>query len=373
MRQFLALVVLGGVVLALATSPGVALAGDAPEIPRAGDAAALGGIRSCCTKRGTEYLVRGGHRIGLPKGVQAWSPDGRRFVQVLHDGRGSDVLSVIGARGGKRVLAKAKRFRQLTGKYVFNHASWSADSKRLAYWREAPGEEESEFHLAMIAVAGGAETPVPLPADVEWGGPLHWSPTENQLALDGARFAPFEDRFRLEHASWLLTPGAATPPQRLAAGYPAAPAAWSPNGRKLAVERPGGLYVVDVATGTAKLVFPGTFFVPGDWSPDSRRLAITVQSRRIDKEDIRIVNADGTGRRDPTRTPKGSSDFAPVWSPVGRRLAFVRNYSAGLDFRGPVDQQPRFKPPRTFVIPAKGGRLRPLRLLRSGEYIHDWR
>jgi hypothetical protein len=361
------LVVLASVALTLAVDLGVAPAKGTPEGPSARDAAARGGIRFCCTKRGTEYLARGGRRISLPKGVQAWSPDGRLFVQLLHDGHGNDVLSVIGARGGKRVLVKAKRFRELTGKYVFGQVAWSPDSKRLAYWRETFREEEPEFHLNTISVAGGAETPIPLPPDGEWGGPLHWSPTENLIALDGSRVAPFGDQFRLEHATWLLTPGAATPPQQLAAGSPAAPAAWSPNGRKLAVERPGGLYVVDVATGTAKLVFPGSFFMPGDWAPDSRKLAVVVQSRRIDKEDIRIVNADGTRRHDPTRTPKGSSDFGPLWSPDGRRLAFVRNYSAGLDFRGPLSEQPRFKPPRTFVIPAKGGRPHPLRAQRRGE------
>jgi hypothetical protein len=280
--------------------------------PSARDAAARGGIRFCCTKRGTEYLARGGRRIKLPRGVQAWSPDGRLFVHLLHDGHGNDVLSVIGARGGKRVLVKSKRFRELGGKYVFGQVSWSPDSKRLAYWREAFREEESEFHLTTISVACGAETPIPLPPDVEWGGPLVLSPTEKLIALEGARFAKFGDRFRLEHASWLLTPGAATPPQLLAAGFPVA---WSPNGRKLAVDRPAGLHVVETATGSAKLVYPGSFWTFSDWAPNSRKLTLVVQSRRIDKEDIRVVNADGTGLHDPTRTPKRSSDFTPAWSP----------------------------------------------------------
>jgi hypothetical protein len=178
-------------------------------------------------------------------------------------------------------------------------------------------------------------------------------------------------RGRLEAFTWLVNPDTATQPRRVVAG---SPVAWSPNGRKIAVDiNPLGLHVVDVATGAATLVFPGTFWTFGDWAPDGRRLALTVQSRRIDKEDIRVVNADGTRRYDPTRTPKRSSDFTPVWSPDGRRLAFVRTYSAGLDFSGPLSEQPRFKPPRTLVAAAKGGRPRPLRSLQSGEAISDWR
>jgi len=51
----------------------------------------------------------------------------------------------------------------------------------------------------------------------------------------------------------------------------------------------------------------------------------------------------------------------------------VRNYSAGLDFSGPLSEQPRFNPPRTLVAPPKGGRPRPLPPLQSGEAISDWR
>ncbi len=97
-----------------------------------------------------------------------------------------------------------------------------------------------------------------------------------------------------------------------------------------------------------------------------------MESRRGDKEDIRVVNADGTGAVRPHADPKGSSDFAPVWSPDGRRLAFVRNYSAGLDFRGPLSEQPRFKLPHARDA-GKGRPAPPPSAAASGEYIHDWR
>jgi TolB protein len=57
------------------------------------------------------------------------------------------------------------------------------------------------------------------------------------------------------------------------------------------------------------------------WSPDGRRMAF-VSSRDGDPE-IFVKNADGSGLRQLTRNT--ALDFSPAWSPDGRRLAFASN------------------------------------------------
>jgi Tol biopolymer transport system component len=96
------------------------------------------------------------------------------------------------------------------------------------------------------------------------------------------------------------------------------------------------------------------------WSPGWRNVAF-VQERGVDGySDIFVMNADGSGRRRLTRSPQneakppgGADRFAcpracdgdPVWSPDGRRLAFVRIRGGRAD---------------VYIVNADGGGLRRL-------------
>jgi len=124
--------------------------------------------------------------------------------------------------------------------------------------------------------------------------------------------------------------------RKLAGGYvghgAASAPAWSPDGRRIVfvrLNRNRGLYTINVdGSGLRKLT--GTPGYDGDaywatpapvWSPDGRKIAFAA-SHDGDSE-VYVMNANGTGRRNLTRSAGFDGD--PHWSPDGRRLLFVSN------------------------------------------------
>lgn len=63
------------------------------------------------------------------------------------------------------------------------------------------------------------------------------------------------------------------------------------------------------------------------WSPDGRRLAFV--SDRDGDDEVYVMSADGTGVRQLTRNGRGVLDQAPAWSPDGRTLVFTSTRDGG--------------------------------------------
>jgi Tol biopolymer transport system component len=119
--------------------------------------------------------------------------------------------------------------------------------------------------------------------------------------------------------------------RRLARG---AEAAWSPDGRSLAFtgELGDNLEVYAMSfDGSARRNLTRS---PADdggavWSPDGRRIAFvrTLRAKRTPHEfgpgDIYVMNAGGSGQRRLTQSP--ASEWGAVWTPDGKKIAFVRS------------------------------------------------
>lgn len=132
-------------------------------------------------------------------------------------------------------------------------------------------------------------------------------------------------------------------PRRLVNG---SSAAWSPNGRQLAVVAGDGaaLHVVDADGRNRALLAFGPVASP-DWSPDGRSLTF----ERFGW--IHRIDADGTDER---RLARGRS---PAWSPGGVRIAFVSD-------RGGTDD--------LFALRASGGGLTQLTSGLGSETDPSW-
>ena len=91
------------------------------------------------------------------------------------------------------------------------------------------------------------------------------------------------------------------------------------------------VYVLDAGATRPRLVAASRTddFSPS-WSPGGAWLAYRVNPQRGDEGDIWVVRADGTGRRNPTRSP-GVADWSPAWSPDGRSIAYCSFAGGGGD------------------------------------------
>jgi Tol biopolymer transport system component len=125
-------------------------------------------------------------------------------------------------------------------------------------------------------------------------------------------------------------------------GYP--PAAWAPDGRRLAYVQgrdPGRTQIMVIGadgTGSHELT-------DGDapaWSPDGEWIAFLYQRGPRDEQEMYVIRPDGTGRRRVFangetstyargfgRSPEGTLLGPLVWSPDSRSVVFARRYDVG--------------------------------------------
>ena len=155
-----------------------------------------------------------------------------------------------------------------------------------------------------------------------------------------ARWGPFGHRILYDVTSgrgqgiWVMGAAGRHKQRLIARRHPDFAAAWAPGGRRFLFSRGAGagtrLYVYSFATGAAKPIgsATGDYVYDADdavWSPDGRRIAF-VRPNDDDRfiSDLFTIRANGTGLRRLTSTPS-HYESAPDWSPNGRRLVFNRS------------------------------------------------
>lgn len=278
-----------------------------------------------------------------------WSPDGRRIAFVTYCCRGRVVeVNVMNADGGGQ--------RKLSGDWGFETGlwppAWSPDGRRIAFVRGrgahkyGNAERDSDIYLANADGSGRRR----LTQSPQRDGDPVWSPDGRRLAFVrvrygvGDRLLGFGDIYLVnaDGSGLRRLVRAISPLVRMPGGptwgFSANPA-WSPDGRRIAFvsNRDGSddIFVVNAdGSGLRNLTRSRGNDHNPVWSPDGREIAF--QGRRArpseleravcrghcDREEIYAVNADGSGLRRLTRNWK--TDSPSGWSPDGRKILFLR-------------------------------------------------
>ena len=211
----------------------------------------------------------------------------------------------------------------------------SSDGARLAYTEVSP--DGTRDHGVFIADRDGADArqvAPPTTAGLEsgWGEPDFMPGRRDVLVVsrvfdrDAGLATLWALHGRAPCPGCPLPPHALTPPS-LDAGYPR----YSPSGDRILfsesfhqsqVHGPGSAPIMVVgAAGTAPPPTavthhaPGTWSYEGDWSPDGKQIVYLYYTPGWNHNQLRIVNADGTGDHLLWTAPAGTYAAVPDWGP----------------------------------------------------------
>ena len=115
-----------------------------------------------------------------------------------------------------------------------------------------------------------------------------------------------------------------------------------------------------------------------NWQPTGRLIAYRVNPPRGDEGDIWVMNADGSGKRNLTRSP-GVADWSPAWAPNGRSHRFMSAHDCGswtsaaasrrqLTHGGELSEYPTWRPSGGWLAfsGVRGGNFEILKITARG-------
>jgi Tol biopolymer transport system component len=241
--------------------------------------------------------------------------------------RGTSIAYADTSNGNAEIYTIETTGNGATTRLTFHPASdvepaWSTDGARIAFRSDRDGDEE------IYVMNADGSNPVRLTSQPGNDGNPAWSP-------DGSRIAFESNRDTQSKIAVMNADGTGVTATNQDGSAPS----WSPDGQRIAFAS-GPIYLMNAdGTGVTRLTNPLNNGIPGagieydtnpTWSPDGTSI-VYARSSCWDGcvHQIMRVTADGAGEASLEFTDgyEGTSEGEPVWSPEGRKIAFVGAHS----------------------------------------------
>ncbi|MBU0492365.1 MAG: VCBS repeat-containing protein [Chloroflexi bacterium] len=249
-----------------------------------------------------------------------WSPDGKliAFTSDRDDPKPRTCfpnctyqIYVMNADGAEQGSGNQQRLTNLP--HGADHPAWSPDGTMLSFDADPEGDGSWVIYVINVpeALKGTANgTPRPLTDGRADDRFADWSPDGTQIAFSSNRDGQFE------------------------------------------------IYVMDAdGTNQRRLTDSDLDDYFPAWSPDGKQIAFFSVKRPGQRQDVCVVNADGTGGRKLMDTPY-VVDEDPAWSPNGKQIAFQSDRDGNFEI---------------YVMDADGTNPRRLTNHRAGDYWPAWK
>jgi TolB protein len=261
----------------------------------------------------------------------ALSPDGTRIAFVANRSRYSYLSEYFDERYHEIYMMNAdgSDMVNLTQNQIYDDFPvWSSDGERLAFISKSEDFRDKNIYLHLIpawlrsaseGVTYQAITPIHIGEGLA-DTPPAWSP-------DGKKFAYLaDDAFRTLNIIYAYSNGPSVGGGFPIGGEPGRDRAfdWSPNGSQIVFQlskfESGGIVLLDVVENTTQPI--SAIGKSPTWSPDGKRIAFVSRSS-TDKDEVSVMNADGSNVTLLTPNSNWDDVFELAWSPGGSKLLFV--------------------------------------------------
>jgi TolB protein len=251
----------------------------------------------------------------------AWSPDGQKIAfESWRDGADANIY-VMNADGSDQQNLTPKPGDQ-------GGPRWSPDGRAILFTAVPPGPPRSgspwpfRGDVDVMNADGSGQRNLTHTGESGEFDPS-WSPDGRNITFSRLAGPPWGVRIIVMNADGrgkrAVTPKFARSGDRGLTGTS------SPDGRRIAFDEDDAIYVINTdGSGLRRLAQNASF---GDWSPDGRKIifarrsypkksrpATAAQAARWAETDLWVMNADGSGQRNLTRTPTTADGWGATWA-----------------------------------------------------------